>query len=109
MWKIVQHDQPDDYVVGTGTHYSVREFVEEAFHQKGVAIRWIGSGEDEIGQDISTGKIVVRVDPKYYRPTEVNLLCADASKAATLLRWKPSVSFKELVEDMLLHDEQEIQ
>lgn len=104
MWRIVQHDAPDDWVLATGECHSVREFVELAFKEIGVAIEWNGSGADEIGRDAATGEIRVEIDPRYFRPTEVDLLIGDASKAESLLGWKPKVAFRDLVKEMVQSD-----
>lgn len=108
MWKMLQQDNPDDYVIGTGKDYSVREFVEKAFAQKNIKIVWEGTGENEIGIDNLSKKIVVKVDPCYYRPTEVNLLKADPSKAEQILNWKSTISLDELVKEMIESDDEEL-
>jgi len=100
MWLMLQQDEPDDYVVATQEQYSVREFVEEAAPHFGFDIEWYGTGEDEIGMDKNTKKTIVVVDPKYYRPAEVDTLLGDATKARSVLGWKSEITFKELVEDM---------
>jgi GDPmannose 4,6-dehydratase len=101
MWRMMQHDKPDDYVIATGETHSVREFVEAAFDELGVSIEWKGSGLDETGVDAKTGKTLVRVDPTYFRPTEVDILIGDATKARSVLGWVPRVSFRELVRIMM--------
>lgn len=101
MWLILQQEKPDDYVIATGETHSVREFVECAFAEIGMAIEWQGSGIDEVGIDSATGQVVVRIDPKYFRPAEVDLLIGDASKANKELNWRPRMTFKELVQDMM--------
>lgn len=103
MWLMLQQDEPDDFVIATGVQYSVREFVEAAAPYFGINIRWEGSGLDEIGIDESTGKVVIRVDPKYFRPAEVETLLGDATKAKEKLGWEPKTSFKQLVEDMCIN------
>ena len=103
MWLMLQQDKPDDYVIATGEHYSVRDFIEEASPYFGMFIEWKGKGLDEIGVDKRTGKVIVRVDPKYFRPSEVDSLLGDASKAKNVLGWKPKHTFKQLVEDMCIH------
>jgi GDPmannose 4,6-dehydratase len=104
MWRILQQDKPDDYVLGTGETHSVREFVELAFGHTGVNIAWEGEGVDEIGRDAETGEVRVRIDERYFRPTEVDLLWSDPTKAREVLGWDYKVSFKELVEDMVVSD-----
>jgi GDPmannose 4,6-dehydratase len=104
MWRILQHYEPDDYVLATGEAHSVREFIEEAFSNVGRTIEWRGRGIDEVGIDCSTGGTVVKVDSRYFRPTEVDLLLGDASKAHRVLGWRHKVSFPELVSEMLNAD-----
>ena len=104
MWLMLQQDKPDDYVIATGETHSVREFVDKAFHTLGMPIVWNGSGADETGIDKKTGITVVRIDPKYFRPTEVDILLGDPRKAAKKLGWKPSVPFAKLVEIMVKAD-----
>ena len=103
MWLMVQQDQPDDYVIATGEQYSVREFVEEAAPYFGMNIVWEGEGLDEVGIDRTTGRKVIEVNPKYFRPAEVETLLGDASKAKEKLGWEPKTSFKQLVEDMCIY------
>ncbi|RKP19638.1 GDP-mannose 4,6-dehydratase [Rozella allomycis CSF55] len=95
MWLILQQDKPDDYVLATGECHTVREFVEKSFKVVGVDIVWEGSGEDEVGRDAKTGKVRVKIDPAYYRPTEVDLLLGDPTKAKKKLNWKPKIDFDE--------------
>ena len=104
MWLILQHDEPDDFVIATGETHSVREFCEEAFKELGINLEWQGSGVDEKGIDRETGRVLVEVDPKYFRPTDVELLIGDASKARKKLGWQPKVTFKELVKIMTRAD-----
>ena len=104
MWLILQQDEPDDYVLATGESHSVREFVEKAFAHIGRAIVWQGSGVEEKGIDKSTGKVLVEVDPRYFRPTEVDALLGDASKAHAKLGWRHKTSFDTLVADMVQAD-----
>ena len=101
MWLILQHDHPDDYVIATGETHSVREFVNEAARLLDYQIQWTGSATDEIGVDGATGKTLVAIDPRYYRPTEVDQLIGDASKAKRDLGWTPKVSFNALVKIMV--------
>jgi GDPmannose 4,6-dehydratase len=104
MWRMVQQDQPDDYVLATGETHPVREFVEKAFSQVGVVIAWQGKGEAEKGIDQASGKTVVEIDPRYYRPTEVELLIGDPTKAFTKLGWKATTPFDSLVAEMVAAD-----
>ena len=101
MWRIVQHETPDDYVLATGEMHSVREFLELAFARVGIEIQWTGKGVDEVGVDARSGDTLVAIDPKYFRPTEVDQLLGDASKAERVLGWKHTVSFAELVTEMV--------
>ena len=104
MWRIVQHDVPDDWVLATGETHSVREFVELAFAELGRTIEWQGEGVDEIGRDAKTGDVLVRIDPRYFRPTEVDLLIGDPTKAFDKLGWKHTTSFVDLVKEMVRAD-----
>jgi GDPmannose 4,6-dehydratase len=104
MHKILQADKPDDFVLATGETRSVREFVEIAFAEVGRSIEWRGKGVEETGVDKTTGKTVVRIDPQYFRPTEVDELIGDASKAHAKLGWKPKTSFAQLVKEMVAAD-----
>ena len=104
MWRIVQQDQPDDYVLATGETRSVREFVTRAFAEVGKIIDWRGEGVGETGVDTASGKVLVEVDPMYFRPTEVDRLIGDAGKARRVLGWAPTTSFEQLVTDMVRGD-----
>jgi GDPmannose 4,6-dehydratase len=104
MWLMLQQDEPDDYVIATGEQHSVREFIEVAARQLGMNIEWRGKGIDEVGIDKASGNAVVEVDPRYFRPTEVDTLLGDPSKAKSVLGWEPKVSFGELVEEMVASD-----
>jgi GDPmannose 4,6-dehydratase len=105
MWLILQHDKPDDYVIATGDTRSVREFLEEVFAAVGISIKSNGkSGVDEEYIRTDTGDVVVKIDSKFFRPTEVDSLCGDSIKARKTLNWKPKISFKELVKDMIDSD-----
>jgi GDPmannose 4,6-dehydratase len=104
MHKILQADEPDDFVLATGETRSVREFVELAFAEVGRSIEWRGKGVEETGVDPKSGKTVVRIDPTYFRPTEVDLLIGDASKAREKLGWTPKTSFAQLVKEMVAGD-----
>jgi GDPmannose 4,6-dehydratase len=103
MWLMLQQDEPDDYVIATGEQYSVREFVEAAAPYFGLRIEWMGEGLDEIGFDLNTKKPIIKVDPRYFRPAEVETLLGDATKAKQKLGWEPKISFKQLVEDMCIN------
>ena len=103
MWMITQHETPDDFVLATGTMRTVREFVNESAKYFGFKIEWQGEGLDEIGVDKYSGKTLVKVNPKYYRPTEVEQLLGDASKARDVLGWEPEIDFESLVEDMCIY------
>ena len=104
MWMMLQQDKPDDYVLATGEQHTVREFVNLAFGFCGIELDWQGSEVNEKGIDKATGKVLVEVNPKYFRPTEVETLLGDCTKAKTQLCWAPKTSFKELVEMMIEHD-----
>lgn len=104
MWLMLQQDAPDDYVVSTGETHEVREFVDLAFKAAGIELEWSGEGVDEIAKDKATGKVVVKVNPQFFRPAEVDLLLGDPTKAETKLGWKREVSFQELVERMVKND-----
>lgn len=105
MWLILQHPQPDDFVIATGEMHTVREFCSLAFREAGINLRWDGQGEEEKGIDEKSGLVIVEVDPKYYRPTEVDQLLGDPSKARRLLGWNPTQTpFEELVRKMVRHD-----
>jgi GDPmannose 4,6-dehydratase len=101
MWLIVQQPEPDDYVLATGESHSIREFVEKAFARVGRRIEWQGGGAAERGLDGATGKVLVEIDPRYFRPTEVESLIGDPSKAREKLGWRHKVSFAQLVEEMI--------
>jgi GDPmannose 4,6-dehydratase len=103
QWLILQQAEPEDFVIATGQQYSVRQFVEAACQELGMSIRWEGKGEQEKGYDAS-GKRIVSVDPRYFRPTEVESLLGDATKAREKLGWAPKTSFSELVAEMVQHD-----
>lgn len=104
MWLMLQQDEPDDYVIATGKTYTVREFVDMAFHEVGVTLRWEGSGVDEIGIDAATQTVRVRIDQRYFRPAEVELLWGDPSKAREKLGWSPRTGLQELVSMMVRYD-----
>jgi GDPmannose 4,6-dehydratase len=104
MWRMLQQETSDDYVLATGETHPVREFVDLAFAEVGIALDWQGSGVDEKGIDPKTGKTLVEVDPSYFRPTEVDLLIGDASKAQRVLGWKATTPFRELISEMVRYD-----
>lgn len=104
MWRILQHQKADDFVLATGETHSVREFIELSFAEVGIGIIWQGEGTHETGLDSETGKTLVKVDPRYFRPTEVDLLLGDSSKANKLLNWKHKTSFNDLVKQMIKAD-----
>lgn len=108
MWLMLQQPSPDDYVIATGESHSVREFVEQAYRLVGVEVLWQGDGIDEKGIDSATGEVIIAIDPACYRPTEVDYLLGDASKAAAQLPWKPKTSFSELLKIMVEADWNEL-
>jgi GDPmannose 4,6-dehydratase len=104
MWRIVQHDQPDDFVLATGETHTVRSFVDAAFKEVDIDIEWNGEGVEETGTDKATGRLLVRVDPRYFRPTEVDILIGDPSKAKEKLGWSAMTPLSELVSEMVRED-----
>lgn len=104
MWTMLQQPEPDDYVIATGEQHSVREFCELAFREVGIDLEWRGEGVEEKGIDKKTGKVIVEIDPRYFRPAEVESLLGDSSKAREKLGWKPKISFPELVKEMVQFD-----
>ena len=104
MWRILQHPEPDDFVLATGLTTSVRDFTQKAFAVAGIFLKWEGSGASEIGRDTESGSVRVRIDPAYYRPTEVDFLLGDASKARKKLGWVPKYDLDQLIEEMVLCD-----
>ena len=109
MWLMLQQEKPDDFVIATGEAHSVREFVELAFQKAGFKITWCGSGVNEIGKDEETGKTLIKVDPRYFRPAEVSFLLGDSTKAREQLGWTSKTTFNELVEIMVREDLKEAQ
>lgn len=103
MWLMLQQDKPEDFVIATGKQYSVRKFVEKVAPYFGMDIEWYGEGDDEIGMDKTTKKTIIAVDPKYYRPAEVETLLGDSTKAKEKLGWEPEITFDELIEDMCIY------
>ncbi len=105
MWLMLQHEKPEDFVIATGEYHTVREFTTLSFKEAGIELRWEGNGVDEKGIDVKTGKVLVEIDPKYFRPAEVEQLLGDPTKARTVLGWNPTkTSFEELVKIMVKHD-----
>jgi GDPmannose 4,6-dehydratase len=104
MWMMLQEKKPDDYVIATGEKHTVREFTEKTFAELGVGIRWRGKGKQEVGVDRKTGKTLVEIDPRYFRPTEVEILIGDPTKAGNKLGWRPKVKFAELIRIMTAAD-----
>lgn len=104
QWLMLQQDEPEDFAIATGRQYSVREFVEIAAAHVDMRIRWEGEGLDEKGIDAKTGKVIVAVDPRYFRPTEVETLLGDATKAHEKLGWTPKITFEEMVQEMMQTD-----
>jgi GDPmannose 4,6-dehydratase len=104
MWRILQHNESDDFVLSTNETHSVKEFVELAFKFAGITVEWEGTGVNKIGKDSKTGKILVKVNPAFFRPAEVDILIGDHSKAKTKLRWEPKTKFEELVKIMIEKD-----
>jgi GDPmannose 4,6-dehydratase len=104
QWLMLQQEHPEDFVIATGRQFSVRQFVEIAAAELGMSIRWQGSGVDECGYDRSTGKCIVAVDPRYFRPTEVETLLGDPGKARKKLGWEPRITFEQLVQEMVRED-----
>ena len=107
MWRIIQHDKPDDFVLATGISTSIRDFTTQAFSEVGITLEWSGSGVDEIGKNAQTGKLLVSVDPTYFRPTEVDILIGDASKAKEKLGWSPTCDLNQLISEMISSDLEE--
>ncbi len=104
QWRILQQDAPDDYVIASGHQHSVREFAERAAAELDIGIEWRGEGADEVGIDVASGNVLIRIDPRYFRPTEVDTLLGDATKARERLGWSPQVGFGDLVAEMVTND-----
>jgi len=102
QWLMLQQPQPEDFVIATGKHYSVRDFINEASKNLDIKIIWSGKGLEEVGS--YNGKNIIKIDPRYFRPTEVETLLGDASKAKKKLNWSPKISFKQLVKEMVDED-----
>lgn len=109
MYLMLQQDKPEDFVLATGETHSVREFCERAFNYAGIQLEWIGTGMEEKGINIATGDTVIEIDPRYFRPTEVDLLIGDATKAHEKLGWYPKYTFDELIEEMIQQDQLKIE
>ena len=107
MWRIMQHDKPDDFVLATGISTSIRDFTTQAFSEAGISLEWSGSGVNEVGKNAQTGKLLVSVDPTYFRPTEVDMLIGDATKAKEKLGWSPTCDLKQLISEMISSDLEE--
>ena len=107
MWRILQHDKPEDFVLATGISTSIRDFTTQAFSEAGISLEWSGSGVKEVGKNSQTGKLLVSVDPAYFRPTEVDLLVGDATKAKEKLGWSPTCDLKQLISEMISSDLEE--
>jgi GDP-mannose 4,6-dehydratase len=105
MWLMLQQDEPEDFVIATGETHSVREFVELAFREVGIEIEWRGRGVDEVGVDSATGTVLIEIDIRYYRPTEVEILLGNPTKAKEKLEWKAKIGFEELVKMMIRNDQ----
>jgi GDPmannose 4,6-dehydratase len=101
MWLMLQQKKADDYVIATGKSFSVRQFVEETCYNLGIKIKWVNKGRDEKAININTGKVIIKINPDFYRPSEVNFLKGDFTKAKKILKWKPKTSFKQLVKIMV--------
>lgn len=104
MWRILQEEEADDFVLATGEYHAVREFVEKSFQVAGIEIIWEGEGLDEVGKDKRSGNVLVKINPSFFRPTEVDELLGDPTKARRVLGWKPTVSFDEMIKRMVNHD-----
>ena len=107
MWRMLQQEKPEGFVLATGVTTTIREFAERAFAEVGITLGWSGRGVDEVGRDTKTGNTVVSVDPTYFRPTEVDLLIGDASKARKKLNWKPIIDLQQMIEEMIASDLEE--
>jgi GDPmannose 4,6-dehydratase len=104
QWRMLQQDEPEDYCISTGIQHSVRDFVNAAFREVGIGVRWEGTGVDEKGYDAGTGALLVEVDPRYFRPTEVETLLGDSSKAKDKLGWTPTITLEQMVAEMVRED-----
>ena len=104
QWLMLQQDTPEDYVIATGVQHSVRDFIEAGCRELGISLRWTGEGTEEKGINEATGNVIVAIDPRYFRPTEVDTLLGDSAKARENLGWEPRVTFEELVAEMVRED-----
>jgi GDPmannose 4,6-dehydratase len=104
MWLMLQQPEPQDFVIGTGQTHSIRDFIKTALKCADHDIRWEGQGVDEVGLESKTGEVIIKINPEFYRPAEVDVLIADATKAREVLGWTPKISFEELVKRMILND-----
>ncbi len=104
MWRMLQQEEPEDFVLATGVKITVREFINMAFAEVGITLKWEGKAENEKGIDVSSGKVLVQIDPKYYRPAEVDLLVGDSTKARTKMGWKPTYTVQDLCKEMMAAD-----
>ncbi|MCI5146870.1 MAG: NAD-dependent epimerase/dehydratase family protein, partial [Candidatus Electrothrix sp. AR3] len=104
QWLMLQQETPEDFVIATGVQHSVRAFIEIAAAELGMSIDWQGTGLEEVGIEQRSGKTIVRIDPRYFRPTEVETLLGDPSKAKEKLGWEPKISFAEMVQEMIVED-----
>jgi len=104
MWRILQQETPDDYVLATGEQHSVREFAELSFAEIGIKIIWSGEGIEEKGIDDESGKVLIEIDPRYFRPTETDPLLGDPTKARKILNWHHTTSFTQLIQEMVKYD-----
>lgn len=104
VWKILQHHESDDFILATGKNYTVRQLIDRAFAELGISIQWSGVGVDEIGRNTANGQIIVRVDPTHFRPTEVDVLCGDSTKAKEKLGWEATTQFYDLIKEMVQFD-----
>ncbi len=107
MWRMLQQEEPEDFVLATGVTTTIREFTERAFAEVGITLEWSGNGVDETGRDAKSGNILVSIDPAYFRPTEVDLLIGDASKAREKLGWQPTCNLQQMIEEMVKADLEE--
>ena len=107
MWRILQQEKPEDFVLATGVSTTIREFVERSFAEVGITLEWSGSGIDETGSDVKSGNTIVSVDPSYFRPTEVDILIGDASKAREMLGWQPTYDLQQIIKEMIHSDLEE--